>query len=44
LGEGKSLVEAARFANAVASLSVTKHGAQPSMPTREEVFKDRDER
>ena len=37
LGEGKSLVEAARFANAVASLSVTKHGAQPSMPTREEV-------
>jgi ribokinase len=47
LGEGKTLVQAARFANAAASLSVTKHGAQPSMPTREEVdliLQKRDER
>jgi ribokinase len=37
LGEGKSLVEAVRFANAVGAMAVTKHGAQPGMPTREEV-------
>jgi ribokinase len=37
LGEGKSLVEAVQFANAVGALAVTKQGAQPGMPLREEV-------
>lgn len=37
LAEGRSLHEAAQFAAAVAALSVTKAGAQPSMPTRAEV-------
>jgi ribokinase len=37
LGEGKSLVDSVRFANAVGALAVTKLGAQPSMPTRDEV-------
>ena len=35
--QGKDPVEAARFASAVAALSVTRKGAQPSMPTAEEV-------
>jgi len=39
LAEGRSLPEAARFANAAGALSVTKLGAQPSAPTREEVEK-----
>ncbi len=37
LGEGQSLEEAAAFANAAAALSVTKAGAQPSLPSRYEV-------
>ena len=37
LGEGKPLEEAAAFANAAAALSVTKSGAQPSLPSRYEV-------
>lgn len=37
LAEGKSLQDAARFAIVAAGLSVTKLGAQQSMPTREEV-------
>lgn len=37
LAEGKTLVEAAQFANAAGALAVTKKGAQPGMPTREEV-------
>ena len=37
LVEGKVLPEAARFANAAAALSTTRAGAQPSMPSREEV-------
>lgn len=37
LAEGKSLVEAARFANAAAAVSVTRLGAQTSIPTREEI-------
>lgn len=37
LGEGKSLIEAARFANASGALAVTRPGAQPSLPTRAEV-------
>jgi ribokinase len=37
LVEGRPLLEAVRFANAAAALSVTKLGAQPSAPRREEV-------
>lgn len=34
---GKSAVESARFASAVAGISVTRRGAQPSMPSMAEV-------
>jgi ribokinase len=34
---GKKLLEAARYASAVAAISVTRNGAQPSMPTAREV-------
>lgn len=34
LGEGRSLTEAALFASAAAALSVTRAGAQPSLPIR----------
>lgn len=34
---GKSLLEAARYASAVAAISVTRRGAQPSMPKAAEV-------
>ena len=37
LAQGQALFDAALFANRVAALSVTKMGAQPSMPTREAV-------
>ncbi|MDQ2799050.1 MAG: ribokinase [Armatimonadota bacterium] len=37
LGEGKRLAYAVEFANAAASLSVEKAGAQPSLPSRYEV-------
>ncbi|HOF72321.1 MAG TPA: ribokinase [Verrucomicrobiota bacterium] len=37
LAEGKPLLEAARFANAAAALSVTRLGAQTSAPTRGEI-------
>jgi ribokinase len=37
LGEGQSLLDAARFANAAAAISVTRHGAQPSAPGRREI-------
>ena len=37
LAQGRRLFEAASFANYVAALSVTKMGAQSSMPTAEEV-------
>ncbi len=37
IASGKSVEESARFANAVAALSVTRAGAQPSMPTMLEV-------
>ena len=37
--EGKLLLDAVRFANAAAALSVTKRGAQPSAPTRRAIEK-----
>lgn len=37
LSEGKTLLEAARFAQALAALSVQRMGATPSMPTRAEI-------
>ena len=37
LAEGKDLWEAAKFANALAALSVQKLGTTPSMPVREEI-------
>lgn len=39
MAEGKPLEDAVRFANAAAALSVTKLGAQPSAPTRQEIEK-----
>ena len=39
LAEGKPLPCAVRFANAAAAISVTKLGAQPSAPTRQEIEK-----
>jgi ribokinase len=37
LTQGKSAVEAAHFACTAASISVTRHGAQAAMPSREEI-------
>ena len=37
LTDGKSIEEAVRLANAVGALTVTKHGAIPSLPSKEEV-------
>ncbi len=37
LAAGQSLLEAARFASAAAAISVTRCGAQPSAPTRQEI-------
>lgn len=37
LAEGKTLMEAARFANALAALSVQRIGTTPSMPERAEI-------
>lgn len=37
LGEGQTLEQAIRFANAVAALSVTRAGTAPAMPRRDEV-------
>jgi ribokinase len=39
LAEDRSLLDAARFANAAAALSVTKLGAQPSAPYRRDIEK-----
>ncbi len=38
LWEGRSVEEALRWANAAGALSVTRYGAQPSMPHREELL------
>ena len=35
--ENKPIVEAVRFAHAAAAIAVTRHGAQPSVPWREEI-------
>jgi ribokinase len=37
LGEGRPLLDAVRFANAAAAISVTRPGAQPSAPRRREI-------
>ena len=37
LGEGRPVIEAVRFANAAAAISVTRPGAQPSAPARKEI-------
>ncbi len=37
VSEGRDLIEAAKFANCCAAISVTRLGAQPSLPTRKEV-------
>jgi ribokinase len=39
LGEGRDLVDAARFASAAAAISITRMGAQPSAPKRKEIEK-----
>ena len=36
---GSALIDAVRFANAAAAISVTRLGAQPSAPTRKEIEK-----
>jgi len=37
LSEGRSLVEAARWANRAGAIAVTRDGAQPSLPSRAEI-------
>lgn len=37
IAEGKELPEAVLFANAAAALATTREGAQPSLPTKEEI-------
>jgi len=39
LAEGKSLLEAVRWGNAAGALTVTRSGAQPSLPSRFEVMR-----
>jgi ribokinase len=39
LAEGKTVLDAVRFANAAAALSVTRLGAQPSAPSRADIEK-----
>ena len=42
LSEGRSLADAARWANRAAAIAVTRLGAQPSLPTRAEIEEFRD--
>ena len=44
IGDGKLLEDAVVFANAAAALSVTRLGAQPSVPTKDEIVKFLEER
>ena len=44
IAEGWSMEDAIRFANAAAAISVTRFGAQPSAPTRDEIEQLRSER
>ena len=44
LCEGKSMIAAAEFASAAAAISVTRNGAQPSLPRPEEVLQFMNER
>ena len=37
LAEGCAIINAVRFAHAAAAISVTRHGAQPSIPNRKEI-------
>jgi ribokinase len=37
LARGESLTEAVRFANAAGAITATRHGAQPSLPTKQEL-------
>jgi ribokinase len=37
LAEGKSLIDAVHYGMAAGALAATKRGAQPSLPTRDEV-------
>jgi len=37
LSEGKSIFEAAIWGNAAGAIAVTRHGAQPSLPSKEEI-------
>jgi ribokinase len=39
LAEGMDMIDAVRFANAAASIAVTRYGAQPSAPNRKEIDK-----
>jgi ribokinase len=37
LAQGETLPQAVRFANAAGAITATRHGAQPSLPTRQEL-------
>lgn len=41
LAEGKNMVEAIKYANIASSISVTRPGAVPSLPTKKEIDEKR---